>query len=355
MTDHSHYMQLALNLAKAALGTTSPNPVVGCVIVKDGIIIGQGATQKNGRPHAETVALLQAGENARNATVYVTLEPCCHHGKTPPCSDALIQADIKEIFIATQDPYTKVNGQAIEQLNNAGITLHYGLREKEAIHINEGFFTVLQKNRPFITLKIATSLDGKIATRTGESRWISNQKARDYAHLLRAEHDAVMIGIGTVLNDDPLLTCRTEETKDRSPIRVILDTQLRTPESSQLIQSSSQFPCWIYSKKSGPLGDAQILPMPETTPIITGIVEDLASRGITRLLVEGGRNVITSFLYEGLVDELIWIRAPLIIGEDGISAVGLLGVSTLNSAPNFDLISSTPLDHNIVDIYRKIH
>lgn len=348
-----HFMTHALGLAHKALGTTAPNPAVGCVIVKHNQIVGQGHTQKHGRPHAETVALAQAGSLAHDATAYITLEPCCHQGQTPPCTDALIQAGISKVVIATTDPYAKVNGKGIETLKKAGVEIIYGICEEEAYRLNIGFFTVQYKSRPFITLKLATSLDGRIATHNGKSKWITNEQSRHYAHLLRAQHDALLVGINTVLTDNPLLTCRIEGMEHKSPIRVVLDSQLRTPEDSQVIQTSHDVPCWIYSQKQGTLGAAEIMHRPEEELNPHAIVKDLAAKGITRLLVEGGSKIATSFVKENLVDELIWIKAPILIGSDGIPAIGQLNLHSVGSCPHFTRVSSEQFGSDTVEVYRN--
>ena len=354
-SDHM-YMQRAIDLVRGVIGTTAPNPAVGCVIVKDNTIIAEGVTQKNGRPHAETVALKKAGKKAQGATLYVTLEPCCHTGKTPPCTQAIIQAGISRVVIATKDPYPLVNGKGIETLEAAGIAVSYGVEEHAATDMNRGFFSVQRKGRPWITVKVAMSLDSKIATASGESQWITGQGARDYVHLLRSQHDAVLTGIGTVLADDPLLTCRTPETESRKPIRVILDTHLRIPLHSRLIQTARDVFCWIYTHAPhAPRGDARIFTCPITTEgqlDLHSMVQDLATRGITQLLVEAGGQVVASFLESELVDELIIIRAPILIGHDGVQAFQMQGLQKLADAPRFVLHHSTTIHGDSIEIYR---
>lgn len=342
-------MNQALELARSALGTTAPNPSVGCIIVKNGIIVGQGVTQKGGRPHAETVALTQAGRHAKNATLYVTLEPCCHTGATPPCTNAIIEAGIKQVVIATKDPFARVNGKGIIALQDAGIKVTYGILEKEATILNAGFFTAQTKKRPWITAKIAMSLDGKIATKSGHSKWITNEQSRQYAHQLRASHDAILVGIGTVLADDPLLTCRLPNVQ-HNPIRIVLDSQLRIPLNSQLVHTASSTPCWIYSQKNEPRGQAVILPYP-TDHSINSIASDLATRGITRLLIEGGSKIFTAFLQAGLIDELICIRAPIIIGNDGVPAFNMQNNRLIEHCHKFSFNQTFTLGGDIVEIY----
>lgn len=322
MNDES-YMRMALCLARRGLGRTAPNPAVGCVLVKDSRIIGRGWTQPGGRPHAEAMALAQAGDSARGATAYVTLEPCAHHGVTPPCVDALIEARIARTVIACGDPDPRTSGKGIKALTDAGIETLTHICEEEAQVLNAGFFSRLARQRPWVTLKLATSLDGCIATASGESKWITGEAARQHAHLLRAQHDAILTGIGTVLADDPLLTCRLPGLENRSPIRIVLDSQGRLPEDSALVRSARETALWVMTSSPPPSALTQagvrILTQPGLTP--AAVLSVLASEGITRLLVEAGPRVSTSFYESGLVDEVIWYRAPLVIGQGGKQAL----------------------------------
>ena len=294
-------MHAALQLARRGLGQTWPNPTVGAVVVKDGQIVGTGVTARGGRPHAEIEALAQAGEHARGATLYVTLEPCSHHGKTPPCAEAVIAAGISTVVSACRDPNPLVAGKGIVLLQQAGIKVIEGVCEKEAREINRGFFSVIEKKRPFIALKIATSLDGKMATASGESKWITGTKAREFGHLLRSRYDAIATGIETVLADNPLLTCRLAGLEDRSPVRVVFDRHKRLPEHCNLAKTAA----WSVQE-----------------PELSSAVAHLTERGITRLLVEAGPTLSTAFLQSGLVDRMYWFRAPLIIGNAGLAAMG---------------------------------
>src|SRR5580700_4659831 len=228
------HMRTALGLARRGLGNTWPNPAVGCVIVKDGRVVGRGWTQKGGRPHAETEALARAGKGAKGATAYVSLEPCSHHGKTPPCAEALIAAGVSRVVAAVEDPDPRVSGRGIARLRAAGIAVEAGLCAAEAAELNAGFFCRVAQGRPLVTLKLAASLDGRIATPTGKSRWITGPAARERAHLLRAAHDAVLIGTGTALADDPQLTCRLPGLEARSPVRIVIDRTLRLPATLRL-------------------------------------------------------------------------------------------------------------------------
>ena len=291
---HLAFMQRALALARANLGQTWPNPAVGAVIIKDGKNIGEGTTARGGRPHAETIALAQAGKNARGATLYVTLEPCSHHGKTPPCVNAIISAGIAECVIACRDSNPKVDG--INALTAAGIKVNVGVCEKEARELNRGFFSVIEKNRPYIAMKIATSKDGKIAERAGERTHITGEQAFQHSQQLRATFDAILTGIGTVLADDPLLTVRSIGMEHRSPMRVVLDSHSRLPKDAKI------HPAWVYKREED-------------------VIENLTRRGITRLLIEAGQGVNTSFLARGVVDRIYHYQAPHTIGSEGLDAV----------------------------------
>ncbi len=299
MPDTSHltsdtHMQRALSLARANLGQTWPNPAVGAIIVKDGKIISEGATAKGGRPHAETIALAKAGNEAKGATLYVTLEPCSHHGQTPPCVDAIIAAGISECIIACSDTNPKVDG--ISALEAAGIKVTLGVCKAEARELNRGFFSVIEKKRPYITMKIATSKDGKIAARASVRTQITGKQSFQHTQALRAEFDAILTGIGTVLADDPLLTVRTLGLEHRSPTRVVLDSHGRLPANAKI------HPAWIYKRSDD-------------------VIAALTQRGITRLLIEAGQGMNTSFLASGMVDRIYHYQAPHEIGAQGLDAV----------------------------------
>jgi len=323
-------MQRALALARTSLGQAWPNPAVGAVIVKNNEIIGEGATAKGGRPHAETVALAQAGGAARGATLYVTLEPCSHHGKTPPCTDAIIKAGITECVIACRDPNPQVNGQGIAQLQAASIKVTENICEQEARELNRGFFSVIEKHCPYIALKIATSKDGKIAAGAGIRTDITGEEARLHAQYLRAEFDAILTGIGTVLADDPLLTVRIPGMEQRSPVRVLLDSQARLPAHSKLRQTEKDVPVWTYTRHDD-------------------VIADLTARGITRLLIEGGQGINTHFLQSGLVDRIYLYQSPHIIGPQGLDAV-LGGLQLTSWQQTGDVIK---LGKDICTIYER--
>jgi diaminohydroxyphosphoribosylaminopyrimidine deaminase / 5-amino-6-(5-phosphoribosylamino)uracil reductase len=332
MTDHQRYMRTALLLAQRHLGCTWPNPSVGAVIVKNNQIIATGVTATGGRPHAETQALQQAGADAHDACLYVTLEPCAHQGKTPPCTSAIIQAGIRMVVTGCGDPYAQVAGKGIAQLREAGIHVIENICADEAREINRGFFSVVERKRPLVSLKLATSLDGKMATGSGESRWITGERARQYGHYLRSRYDAIATGIGTVLADDPLLTCRLPGLEDHSPVRIVFDRELRLPLGSNLVKTAKETPVWVVTapellQSEGKTAEftpasVQFLPLTAQNGIneLQNTLQLLAEQGITRLLVEAGGKLSTAFLQSGLVDRMYWFRAPFMIGNDGQAA-----------------------------------
>lgn len=344
--DDLRFMRAALALARRGLGVVWPNPAVGCVLVKDGRVVGRGWTQPGGRPHAETEALRRAGAAAAGATAYVTLEPCAHHGKTPPCADALVAAGVARVVVACADPDPRVSGRGLARLGEAGIAVTPGVAEEEALRLNEGFFRRVLDQRPLYTLKLATTLDGRIATHAGHSRWITGAVARAWGHGLRASHDAIMVGIGTALADDPELTCRLPGLEDRSPIRIIVDSRLRLPLTSRLVRSAARLPTWMATRADID-GDRrrafedcglEVLALPPDAsgnPNLQDLGAVLAGRGLTRVLVEGGARLAASLLRADLVDRLEWFRAPRIIGGDGIPAVVAFGVNALEDSADF--------------------
>ncbi|MDX1975940.1 MAG: bifunctional diaminohydroxyphosphoribosylaminopyrimidine deaminase/5-amino-6-(5-phosphoribosylamino)uracil reductase RibD [Rickettsiales bacterium] len=319
----TNFMRIALSLAERQLGCAWPNPSVGAVLVKNGHIIAQGATAAGGRPHGETVAIEQAGANAHGATLYVTLEPCSHQGKTPPCTHAILAAGIRRCVIACRDPNPLVNGQGIRALQEAGLEVVEGICEDEARALNRGFFTNIEKKRPYIALKLATSLDGKLAFPQGDSRrWITSEAARHYGQLLRSQYDAIVTGIGTVLADDPLLTCRLPGLEHRSPVRIVFDSNGRLPAGSQLVQTAKQYPVWQLTHTSTtrlPITHLSCTTDAKQRIDLDKALELLAQQGITRLLVEAGAALSHSFLASGYVDRIYWFRAPIMIGEGGLA------------------------------------
>ena len=356
-------MRAALALARRGLGTVWPNPAVGCVIVARGRVVGRGWTQPGGRPHGETEALGRAGEAARGATAYVSLEPCRHWGRTPPCTDALIAAGIRRVVVALEDPDPRVAGAGVRQLHAAGLEVETGLCEAEAAEINAGFFCRLRNRRPLVTLKLATSLDGRIATGSGESQWITGPPARERAHALRAAHDAIMVGTGTVLADDPQLTCRLPGLAHRSPVRVVVDRHLRIPPTTRLISDARAVPVWVLTLPSADPERRQaflragatvidIDPSPDGNGSLAAALAALGERGITRLLVEGGGHLAAAFARAGLIDRLVWVHAPMLIGGDGIPAIAEVGLEVLSKAPSFTRLSTETVGDDVLPVFR---
>ncbi|MFW6027776.1 MAG: bifunctional diaminohydroxyphosphoribosylaminopyrimidine deaminase/5-amino-6-(5-phosphoribosylamino)uracil reductase RibD, partial [bacterium] len=345
----TRFMTLTLRLARRAAGRTWPNPNVGCVIVRPGpdrapVIVGRGATAPGGRPHAEAVALADAGEAARGATAYVSFEPCAHHGETPPCAGALIEAGIARVVCALGDPDPRVNGRGLRLLREAGIEVRTGVLEAEAHRVVAGFLSRIERGRPLVTLKLATSLDGRIAAASGRSHWITGDEARARGHLLRARHDAILVGSGTVLADDPALTCRLPGLEDRSPVRVVMDGKLRLPPDSALARTARETPVWAVTR-AGQGGKAlsalkqrgvsviEIEGTPGAPLDPAAVLGALAGRGITRLLVEGGVRVASAFWKAHLVDRVVWFRAPFALGADARPALEALGFAEPVAAP----------------------
>lgn len=355
LSDLEH-MTAALRLGVRGLGDTWPNPAVGCVIVKDGIVVGRGWTQSGGRPHAETEALRRAGNAAKGATAYVSLEPCSHHGKTPPCAEALIAAGVARVVSATSDPDPRVSGQGHAKLKAAGIEVVEGLCKAEADKLNVGFFSRISKNRPLFALKTATSLDGRIALANGESQWITGPQARQAVQGLRAKFDAILVGSETVLNDDPALTCRLHGYAGRPKVRIVLDRRLRTPPDRKIVQTAKAIPAWIYTAmpKSEALSQAgaDIVSIPPDQDFLAAIAADLAAKGLTRVLIEGGGQVAGSFLKAGLIDEVYWFTAGRVLGGDARPAIGELGLEQLALAPHFKISDTLFLGGDRLQILR---
>jgi diaminohydroxyphosphoribosylaminopyrimidine deaminase/5-amino-6-(5-phosphoribosylamino)uracil reductase len=356
-------MRAALALARRGLGTVWPNPAVGCVIVNRGRVVGRGWTQPGGRPHGETEALRRAGEAGRGAIAYVSLEPCCHWGRTPPCTDALIAAGVRRVVVALEDPDQRVAGEGLRRLRAAGLDVETGLCATEAAEINAGFFCRLRLGRPLVTLKLATSLDGRIATRRGESRWITGPPARARAHALRAVHDAIMVGSGTVLADDPQLTCRLPGLGHRSPVRVVIDRHLAIPPSARLIAEARQVPTWVLALSSADPVRRQALlgsgvMVIEVDPDTEGGIDfesaliALGERGVTRVLVEGGGQLAAALVRARLVDRVAWFHAPLLIGGDGIPAIAGFGLEVMTDAPRFERLTTETIGDDLLTIFR---
>jgi diaminohydroxyphosphoribosylaminopyrimidine deaminase/5-amino-6-(5-phosphoribosylamino)uracil reductase len=358
-------MRAALLLAERGLGRVWPNPAVGCVIVDaKGFVVGHGFTQPGGRPHAETEALRMAGASAQGATAYVTLEPCSHHGKTPPCADALIGAGIARCVVALEDPDPRVNGAGIKRLRDAGIAVDVGLCGSQAEDLNAGFFTRVKLGRPLVTLKLATSLDGRIATHNGDSKWITGEAARARGHLLRATHDAILVGSGTAIVDDPALTSRLPGLEDRSPVRVVLDSRLRLPLTSRLVQTAGKSTTYLVTVRGHPAAtlekirgrDVKVLEIEPDAgghPALSAVLEALGSAGITRVLVEGGAQTAAAFLKADLVDCVVWFRAPGLIGGDGLASVAEIGLDSVARMTRFERQSLQEIGEDIVETYRR--
>jgi len=359
MTD-DHFMSIALKLAEKTLGSVAPNPAVGCVIAKDGVVVGEGHTGIGGRPHAEVVALQSAKDSTHGATMYVTLEPCCHFGVTEPCTTEITRAGIKRVVIATIDPDTRVSGRGIKALKEAGIEVKQGIMQEEAEKLNIGFFTTRKLHRPFTACKIATTLDGKIATFTGDSKWITSENTRNWVHELRAKYDAIMIGSNTLINDDPLLTCRLPKLEDRSPIRLIIDSQEKLKEEHNIAKTADKVTTWVITNKEveGKIKNIDYL---EVNSNSAGKVclKDTASKlvsevGITRLLVEGGGTLITELLKCNLIDSLIICRSGKILGNDAIPFVGNLGIQSINNCYRFKKAEIIDFDEDIVEVWDRL-
>jgi len=357
-------MRAALALAARGLGRTWPNPSVGCVLVREGRVVGRGWTQPGGRPHAETEALGRAGEAARGATAYVSLEPCSHTGKTPPCAEALIAAGIARVVAAVEDPDPRVSGRGIAMLRAAGVRVDKGPCAEEAAELNAGFFLRIKRGRPLVSLKLATSLDGRIATHSGDSRWITGEAARRRAHGLRATHDAILVGTGTALADDPELTCRLPGLGERSPVRVVLDRQLRLPPGAKLLATARDVPTWVITAAAGDPARRQALEgagveiidvaaAPDGRLTVSAALQALGARGITRLLVEGGSELSASLLQQDLVDRLYWFRSASIIGGDGLAAAASLGIEQLVDAKLFARVDVETVGEDVLEIYRR--
>ena len=356
-------MRAAMALARRGLGTVWPNPAVGCIIVKGGRVVGRGWTQPGGRPHGETEALARAGEVAHGATAYVSLEPCCHWGRTPPCVDALIAAGVRRVVVPLEDPDPRVAGGGLHRLRAAGLKVETGLCADEAAEVNVGFFSRLRLGRPLVTLKLATSLDGRIAIASGESQWITGPPARERAHALRAAYDAIMVGTGTVLADDPQLTCRLPGLGQHSPLRVVIDRHLRIPPTMGLIAGARGVPTWVLTLPSADPVRRQALldngvtvidiePEADGTIGLAAALAALGERGITRLLVEGGGQLAAALARARLVDRLAWVHAPLLIGNDGVPAIAGLGLEALANAPRFERLSTEIVGDDVLTVFR---
>lgn len=366
--EDAHWMHLALGLARRRLGQVAPNPAVGAVIVQGGKVLGRGATAPGGRPHAEVVALDQArrlwGADAlRGATIYVTLEPCAHHGKTPPCTDALIGAGISRVVATFADPDPRVAGRGFAALDAAGVEVTRDVLAETARALNIGFLTREATGRPWLQLKLATTLDGRIATMTGESRWLTGSAARRRVHLMRARADAVLIGAGTARIDDPMLDVRLAGDWGQS-IRIVADGALSLPLTGRLARTARTHPLWILHRarapveRRGALRDLgaetlEIAHHPGGRLQMAAALDALGARGLTRVMCEGGGQIAAALLHEGLVDEIALFTAGKLIGGDGLPAVRGFGLEHLGDAPVFTLTMTQEIAGDVLSFWRK--
>ncbi|WP_333831699.1 bifunctional diaminohydroxyphosphoribosylaminopyrimidine deaminase/5-amino-6-(5-phosphoribosylamino)uracil reductase RibD [Rubrimonas sp.] len=361
-------MRDALGLARRGLGTTWPNPSVGCVIARDGATLGRGATQPGGRPHAEQVALAQArarygAEALRGATAWVSLEPCAHHGRTPPCADALAKSGIARVVSTVEDPDPRVRGRGFAALRAAGVAVETGICADEARRLNEGFLLRLAEGRPHATLKLAASLDGRIAHETGESRWITGPQARARVHLMRARADAVLIGAGAAREDDPMLDVRLPGLEGRRPVRVVADGGLSLSLMSRLARSAGDAPLWLLHRPGVDPARRAALAGLGARPVeiaaarsgeidMAAALTFLGGEGLTRLICEGGGRIAAALLRAGLVDEIAWFSAGVAIGAEGLPAVAHLALPDLAAAPRFALDRVETLGEDVLSLWR---
>lgn len=362
-SDDQKWMRSALVMASTGDGRTAPNPAVGCILVKNNGVIGRGVTANGGRPHAETLALSDAGNAAKGATAYVTLEPCSHIGKTLPCAKALIDAGIGRVVIGCLDPDHRVAGQGIKMLKDAGISVTTGVLEKEISYQLAGYLMVRQAKRPFVTVKIASSQDGKIALKDGTSQWITGIDARRYVHELRSRHDAIMTGMGTVRADNPMLNCRLEGITHQ-PLRVILASEANLDPTTKIVQSAADIPTICITGQTKGAGidkmssiyGLDIISVPRDKlgrPELTNTLSVLAKQGMTSVLVEAGGTLLASLMAQKLIDRLIWIRAALIIGGEGIPAIDALELSSLDEGRGFALKHRQILGKDMMEIFER--
>jgi len=358
------WMRSALGLARRGLGRVWPNPAVGCVIVNGATVVGRARTADGGRPHAEALALAEAGARARGATVYTTLEPCAHTGRTPPCTSALIAAGVARVVVAVEDPDPRVNGGGIAALRAAGVAVEIGCLGPEAEALNRGFLMRMTTGRPMVTLKMAASLDGRIATGTGESRWITGPRARSEVHLMRAQSDAILVGAGTVRSDDPRLNVRDLGIEDAHPVRVVVSGTLSLPRDGHLARTAREIPLWLchddeaeadrreaWTELGAELIEVPFAPDGEMD--LAALLELLGRRGLTRVLCEGGARLAAGLIEAELVDEIVCYTAGVVLGEAAIPVVGGLEVAALQLAPRFSLIDVAPVGPDLRSRWRR--
>jgi diaminohydroxyphosphoribosylaminopyrimidine deaminase/5-amino-6-(5-phosphoribosylamino)uracil reductase len=338
----ARFMALALALGRRGLGRTWPNPAVGAVIVKDGVIVGRGWTQPGGRPHAEVEALRRAAAAARGATLYVTLEPCSHFGRSPPCADAVIAAGIARVVSAIEDPNPKVAGEGHARLRAAGISVEIGVGAREAAHDHAGHIRRVRDGRPHVLLKLAISADGKVGAAGRRPVAITGAEVRDRVHLLRAQSDAIMVGVGTVLADDPVLTCRLPGMAAYSPVRIVLDSALRLPIGSRMVGTAREVPVWVIAGEDAPRVAQDVLERAGVVVLrndarhgrldLAATLKLLAERGVTRLMVEGGPTLAAALVAADRIDEAVLFHSPIVVGADGVDALDGLPLTALTQA-----------------------
>ena len=354
--DDSYYMEIAIRLARRGIGKTSPNPMVGSVIVANGKIIGQGYHKRCGDHHAEINAINSAKKNIKGSTLYVTLEPCSHYGRTPPCVDALIQEKPGRVVVGSLDPNPEVNGKGIKILRSKGIKVDVGIRESECIQLNEHYFKFIKTGMPYITVKYAQTLDGRIATRSGDSQWISSEASRKYVHRLRGINMGIMVGAGTAVADNPQLTVR--HVKGKNPFRIIVDSKLRIPIKSSVLTDANAHLTIIATTSSAPSGKMAAIKKQGVEVLVVkkerngsvslkDLLRKLGKREIVSVLVEGGSEIITSLLKAGLVDKMIIPIAPKIVGK-GVEAIGDLNINKINKSIKFSSFKTMKKGDDII-------
>ncbi len=357
--NHHDHMEKALALAEQARGWTSPNPMVGAVVVKDGKIVGQGYHERVGGPHAEANAIDDAGDRAKGATLYVTLEPCNHFGRTPPCTHKIITAGIRQVVVAMEDPNPDVTGGGNAHLESQGIRVITGIMEEQARHLNEAFITWVTTKKPFVIAKCAATLDGRIATRTGDSRWVTGQAARRFVHGIRHAVDGIMVGVSTVIQDDPSLTTRLDDKEGVDPTRIILDTRLRMPPTAKMLHQASGAPTWVVCGPDAPSDRQQDLEKTGakiiTAPLMDGridlaaLMRKLGAMSITSLLMEGGATVLGAAFAAKVVDKVCFFYAPKLLGgDDGVPICRGTGPETMKESLPIHHISVERFDDDIM-------
>jgi diaminohydroxyphosphoribosylaminopyrimidine deaminase/5-amino-6-(5-phosphoribosylamino)uracil reductase len=357
--DDARFMALALGLGRRGLGHVWPNPAVGCVIVRLGQVVGRGVTAPGGRPHAETVALQRAGERARGATAYVTLEPCAHHGRTPPCAEALVAAGVARVVTAIEDPDPRVSGRGHGALRAAGVEVGTGVLAEAARRDQAGFLSRVERGRPWVTLKVATSFDGRIATSSGESRWITGAAARRLVHAERLRHDAVLVGGGTARADDPGLGVRGLG-RVRQPVRIVASRRLDLPRGGRLAQGQGAGPLWLVHGQAPAAAraawpDARLLEVPEAGAGLdpAAMLAALGAAGLTRVFCEGGGRLAAALLGGGLVDRLVGVTAGLALGAGGTPSIGPLPMAALAEVPRFHLAETEAVGGDVLHCWDR--